>query len=182
MFQYFDKEIINGKEVVDIWKNFKIEISTNDYSIHVLSEGENLMGISYKYYNTIDNWWILYIFNNMNNINFSFIQNETILNTLNKHRNDIINYNNLSLRRKAYISENVRNFYLESYSLEEAISKTNSLLLNKDTNEINSFIDYLQSVILLDSFYNTKLKIPNIGVVKEIKNKMSEYSKLWKNK
>lgn len=181
MFQYFDKQIINGNEVVDIWKNFKIEIKSNDYSIHVLSEGENLMSISHKYYNSINNWWIIYLFNNLDNINFSLLQSDTIYNTIEKYKNDLINYSNLSTKRKAYITELIRNFYLlENYSIIESISLTNDFLKLTDDNEINRFIEYLQSLILLESFYNTKLKIPNIGLVKEIKNKLSEYSKLWK--
>lgn len=180
MFEYFDSVTINDIERVDIWKNFEISIVSTDYQIHKLTEGENLMSISNKYYNTINNWWVIYLFNNMNNINFSILYPETIQATIDKHKSDIINHSSLGSKRKAYITEVIRSYYNESYTLLESIKLTNTLLTFKSNSEIIKIADYIQSQLLIESYFNTNLKIPNISLVKEIKNKMSAFSKNWK--
>ena len=180
MFEYFDTETIDGEEVVDVWKDFSIEIDTTDYQFYQLVEGDNLMSISYKFYGNISDWWIIYVFNNLNNINFDLIQQETIQATLDKHENDINGYDDLPAKRKAYINQIVRDFYNVDNDIKTAVQLANEFLFDP-TGDMYSFLDFLKSLIITESFYNEELKIPNKSVVSEIKNEFEDFSEVWAN-
>lgn len=180
MFNYFDTEIINFKEVVDIWKKYKLTIKSEDYLIHNLTEGENLMLLSNTYYNNINDWWIIYLFNNMYDANFSLIQSNVINSTINKYIGMIYSYSTLNTKNKNIIKFHIRSFYLESYDLKTSITKTNNLLTSKSAVEIEKFKEYIQTKLIYDSFYNKPLKIPNSELVKVIKNTFQTFSKNWK--
>lgn len=180
MFQYFNTVNINNKEVVDIWKNFKIEIQSKDYTEYQLLENDNLMLISFRFYNTIDNWWILYYFNDIHDINFDLLQNDTIQETSNTFRFNILNYSKITTKQQMFVKELIRDFYRINNDLITSIKLTDELIKNKNNKEIELFINFIETKLLFDSFYNKTIRIPNINLVKEIKNKLSEFSKLWK--
>lgn len=180
MFQYFNTVNINNKEVVDIWKNFKIEIQSKDYTEYQLLENDNLMLISFRFYNTIDNWWILYYFNDIHDINFDLLQNDTIQETSKTFRFNILNYSKITTRQQMFLKELIREFYGINNDLITSIKLTEELINTKNLNEIDQFINFIETKLLFDSFYNKTIKIPNINLVKEIKNKLSDFSKLWR--
>lgn len=179
MFEYFDKENLYNTTVIDVWKQISFEIEVKDYQLYQIVEGDNLMNISYKFYNTINDWWVIYLFNGLTNINFDLLQTRVLEETVQKHKYLIENYNDLIVEDRKYIENIIRNFYLVENDLITSISKTNDFLSTLDEFEKENIIVYVQDTILIESFYNKELKIPNSNTVLDIKNKMEELSELW---
>lgn len=183
MFEYFDRENYNNYEIVDIWKKFKITIDTDNYTYHKVSEGDNLMNISFNYYNTHDDWWVIYLFNGMNNQNFDFIPSTVLRKTLEKYRYLFNNYNTLLDKEKGELKRIVRNYFISlENSKKESITLTDGFINDLHEDNIDTIIQFIESDILTNSYYNTELKIPDMSVVFEIKNKFEDLSDIWNNK
>lgn len=184
MFDYFNKITINGNTVLDIWKNIDINIDSDDYQVYKLKEGDNLMLISYNFYGNINDWWIIYLFNDMYNINFELLQPAVLEATLLKHRTDILEYNTITIKRQNYIRETLRTYYMSlENSLVDSIKLANKTL--KDDSIKNSelflseYASFLEDKILIESYYNTPLKIPNGKLMFKIKNALEDFSSIW---
>lgn len=180
MFSYFDTQTINSQTVVDVWKKFQIDVDSEDYTNHDLVDGDNLMMISYKYYNNIDDWWVIYIYNELLNSNFSLLQTSTIRSTVDKHSEDVNNYDNLSRSRKKYINASLRDYFINrGFSIKESIGEMRNFLIDVDSDTLTQYLSYIENIIISESFYNEKLKIPNSKVVFDIKNQLEELSQSW---
>lgn len=181
MFNYFDTTVFNNKKIIDIWKRYSLNIISEDFTIHKLSEGDNLMSISYKYYNTINDWWIIYLFNELYDINFSLLQSNVLINTIDDYKYKIENYSSLLKKEQLKIFYLIRNMYINiGNNIQDANNKTNTLLTSLPADEIIIASDYINLKITEDSFFNQSLKIPNTELSKEIKNTLYSFSKNWK--
>ena len=83
-FEYFNIE----SNITDVFKEFEFDsLDDNIYEYKLYSPigGENLMDISYRFYDTIDNWWVLYFYNDMKDIMFNVGSNETIYNLVDQY-------------------------------------------------------------------------------------------------
>lgn len=184
--EYFDTETIDGAEVVDIWKAIDIsefsDLETD--TLHVLNENENLMDLSFKYYDTIDDWWIIFLYNDLYDSNFNLLNSKTIETTQNKYIYDLMNYSNLTKSTKQYIRYLVREFYIaKEYSLKESISKVEEIINSGLTDEFtNDFKLYIYETMISKSYFRIQLKIPSNLVVYKIKNELETLSLVWKNK
>ena len=179
MFSYFNTIKVYNTDVKDIWKKLTFEIELEDYQLYQIIDGDNLMNISYKFYNTINDWWVIYLFNGLNNINFDLLQSKVLDETIVKHKELVYNYNTISTKDKKYIETVVREYYLVDFELKEAIQKSILFLEVLNPDDIEDFIIYVQDDILINSFYNKELKIPNTDTVMKIKNKMEDLSEFW---
>lgn len=184
MFNYFNTIEINSSSVLDIWKSIDIDIDSDNYQTYKIIEGDNLMGISYKHYGNINDWWVIYLFNNMYNINFELLQPEVLEATVLKHRTDVINYDTITTKRQNYIRETIRNYYLISNDLIDSIKLTNRLLsddsLKNDEEFLSLYSGYIEDTLIINSYYDTTLKIPNGKLLFQIKNEINSFAKVWK--
>jgi len=184
MFDYFNKTTFNDKQIIDVWKNIEINIDSNEYQVYKIKEGDNLMLLSYKYYGNINDWWIIYLFNNMYDINFELLQPSILEETILKHRTDIINYENITIKRQNYIRESIRNYYYSiGNQLTDSIKLTNKTLndnsLKNSEEFLSAYTGFIEDKIIVDSYYNNTLKIPTGPLMFKIKNKLEEFSTIW---
>jgi len=183
MFEYYNNIASSyGSTIKDLYKqvDFSDLLSSDDYIYHKIVESENLMNISYKYYKTIDNWWIIAMFNNINDINFFNPNNNTIDTTINDYLSKLINYYSLPEKEKAIIKALIRDYYLSlGNNTKESIINTNNSLLNITNIFVSSFKEYLLKQILNESFYIKELKIPIDTLANKIKNRYDTYSVTW---
>ena len=183
MFKYFDIEMINNTEVVDIFKTIKLDITTNDYTYHILTENENLMSISYKKYDTIDDWWIIYLFNKMNDVNFDIVNDNTIETSLDYYINNVWNYNVILAKEKQTTNHLIRSYYKSlDYSTIDSIKMANAILKNINNDFIFELRLFIKDTLINESYFNKQIKLPTQRVVFDIKNKMEALSEVWKNK
>lgn len=183
MFEYFDIENIDNINIVDIWKEYDIsEFITDDYTIYIPSEYENLQLISYNFYDTIDDWWVIYLFNELYDVNFHMYNDDILQSTLDNHSYYIENYDTISIKYKNYIKEQLRNYFMESYTIKEAIVLTEEFLNNQNQDDIDTFLIYIQDKIVADSILRKGIKIPNTLTAYKIKNYFESLSVKWNNK
>jgi hypothetical protein len=182
IFSYYDTEIWNNTEIVDIFKNLELDITTEDYNYHAPTENENLMLISFKYYDTIDNWWIIYLFNYLFDVNFSIINSNTINTTSDYYTNILDNFNNSTEDLKGKLIEIVRNYYLfEGDDLKTSIIKTNNSIKDNNNTFQNNISLYIKNELIKESYLTVKLKIPSNEIVFDIKNKLEVLTVYWKD-
>jgi hypothetical protein len=185
MFEYFDIENIDNINIVDVWKIFDISefIEKDNYIYHELNHKENLMDLSYKYYDTIDDWWVIFLFNNFIDINFSILQDKTIKNTQDTYLFNLNNYDNIEKTEKDKTKYLVRQYYLIDNNLEDSIRKTNEVLnnplLRNDEDFQESIKQFIFDKLISDSTYQKQIKIPNQLTVYKIKNKFERLSNIW---
>lgn len=188
MFKYFDTELVNNQSVVDVWKNIdfsKIKAST-DYNFHTLNAQENLMDLAFKYYGTINDWWCIYIFNDLYDINFCILQEATITNTQNEYSYNVQNYTSITKIKQQYIEYILREYYLVENDFEEAIRLTADRLSTaekrNDVDFIDSFRVYIYDYLINQSSYRVQIKIPSQMVVYSMKTLLDKYEVQWKSK
>ena len=182
MFKYFDTEIVNNKEIVDVFKKIDLGITTDKYTYHDLSENENLMDISFKYYANINDWWCIYLFNNMYDVNFDIISDLTIESSIEYYIYNLNNYALLPDKEKQITNQLVRTYYASiDYDIIDSIKMANESLKNVDGEFIYEMTVFIKDTLINNSYFSKKLKIPKLSVVLDIKNKLEELSVLWKS-
>jgi len=188
MFSYYDTEIINNKEVIDIWKKVDLSkfLNSNDFIFHSLNEQENLMTLSYKYYGTINDWWAIFLFNKLYDVNFCILLNDTIKNTQDSYVYDVMFYDSITRKRQQYIEYLIREFYSKSNTIEQSILLTvdrlSTNLKRRDDEFIDEFKLYIFNELINSSTYRIQIKIPSNQVVYDIKTELEKYSITWKTK
>lgn len=188
MFSYYDTEIIDNQIVIDVWKNLELDdlLASEDYIFHTLNENENIMDISWKYYNNTTDWWIIYLFNKLYDVNFDILQNPTIGNTQNYYVYNLQNYLDIEPEKQKYLQYVIRRYYMETETLENAVIQTAARLATKasrnDPEFIDSFKVYIYDYLVNRSTYKIQLKVPNSQLVYNIKNRFEQLSVVWKNK
>lgn len=186
-FDYFDTQTINNTEVVDIWKQIDLskELDTTDYIFHTLNEQENLMDLSFMYYGTINDWWCIYLFNKLYDVNFCILMTSTIKNTQARYVYDVQHYLDITKTRKQYIEYLIRQFYLKENTLENAIELTNQRLSSveqrNDADFLEPFKIFIYEELINSSTYRIQIKIPSSSIVYSIKNALEKYNLIWKN-
>lgn len=183
--EYYSTKIIDNITVVDIWETFDINQFIGEYNFqyHSLNQHENLMDLSFIYYDTIDDWWIIFLFNQLWDINFCILQDKTIKNTKDKYIFNLQNYDNLEIKEQNITKYLIQQFYLQNNSLKESISFSSTAIT---TNLIatQSFQDsikqYIFNKLIEDSAFKKELKIPNQLTAYKIKNEFERLSIIWK--
>ncbi len=179
IFEYFDVETINNKQVIDVWKRFTLSVNTTNFEYHDLNENENLMLISNRYYNTIENWWVIYLFNELYDYNFSIINNVSIDRTVSGIFSNLSNIDTIVEAERFRVIDLIRTFYLRDFNLLESITRTNTILEQPTSEFLREFEEFLRETILEESMFVKKLKIPGSDVVFDIKNRFEEFAVVW---
>ena len=183
MFEYFNTVVYNERNIVDVYKTFDLGIDTEDYTYYTPTIGEDLMIISYNNYDTIDNWWVIFLFNDMYDTLFDIINDNTISSTNDYYINLIENYNSLETSNKKIVIELIRDYYLNlDYTLKEAVKATDVVV--QDISNISDTLleyisQYIKDTIVSDSILASKIKIPSSDVVYDIKNAFETLSVEW---
>ena len=172
-FNYFPLE----NDILNVYKSIDLSELTisEDYTLYTPNEGDNLMLISYKYYDTIEDWWIIFLFNNLYDINFTFLTHETIIRTSEYYLNLINSYISLSDKDKAFIKNIVFEFYRTFMTIEESIILTNQNLNSPTTTFLNLFNDYIEKEVI----NGVTIKIPSTTLLLSIKNYLEQKSNEW---
>jgi len=184
--EYFSNLITDNSTVVDIWKTFDIDsfIKDDNFIFHTLNPHENLMDLSFKYYDSIDDWWVIFLFNKFWDVNFCILQDDTIKNTQDKYLFNLQNYNVLDKKEKNITKYMIRQFYLQNNNLEDAVKLTDTSITSNlilDINFQNDIKQYIFNFLLSESTYQKQIKIPNQITVYKIKNEFERLSIKWKN-
>ena len=188
MFTYYDVELIDNQPVIDVWKNLELDdlLVSEDYQFHILNENENIMDISFRYYNNTTDWWVIYLFNRMYDCNFDILQNPTISNTQDYYVYNLKNYLSIEKSEQKYLQYVLRRFYMQNETLEDAIRHTNERLATDASRNDPEFIDtfkvYIYDYLVNRSTYKIQLKVPNSNLVYKIKNRLEQLSVIWLNK
>ena len=178
MFEYFSTAPDGSLNVYKIIDISDIQLTEN-YTYHDVVEGENLMSISYLHYNTKDNWWIIFLFNNVYDANFFNINDVVISDSTDYYLNSLVTYNLLSSSDKADVKFNITNYFKSFNNLKDSIILANQAIANP-TLYLSGYKDYIVNLIINNSVFIKKLKIPNSDIVYAIKNRMDTYSISWK--
>lgn len=167
--------------------NFSDDLmQSDDYEIHEVSDTENLMTISYQYYDTVDDWWVLFKFNKLENYFFSII-NETVINdTVVYYKNLIYDWSTITDDEKIKIKSLVRDYYYEkSRNIKDAIVKANDRLSTEAKREddvfITDFTGFIYDDVITRSTFTTFIKVPSIQLVYKFKNELNNLSVSWAN-
>ncbi len=179
IFEYFDTQTINNQEVIDVWKTYTLNIETTNFQYHDIVEMDTLMSISFRYYDTIDNWWVIYLFNELKDINFAITTDNTINRTVQGILSDLNNINTISNRARLKVRELVREFYLTTNTIQESIVLANDNIALLEPVFLYDFESYLRNTIIEASPTVEKLKIPASVVVFDIKNEFERLAVIW---
>lgn len=186
MFNYFNEITANDRLILDIFRAYEFDITTEDYFYHELVEGDNLMSISHKHYDTIDDWWCIYIFNDMFDFNFDIVNSSTIETSVTFHMNQLESYDSLLDINQKKVSSKLRTFYMsKGNDIKGAIILANELISNVSTNltlELRDEIkNYIFEELINSSNFVSKIKIPSSNVVYKMKTKLEELRVLSNN-
>jgi hypothetical protein len=181
-FNYFPIE----SEVLNVYKTIDFgDIPESDqYNIHTPDGSESLMNIAYKYYGTIDDWWILYYFNKFNDPTFAVIPSTVVESTISYYVNLYKNYNISSIKDKMIIRECVIQFYIyKGKTYTDAISLANTNLSNpsnaSDPIMISDLKDFLFIYVMEETTYSDPIKIPTLQVAFRMKSVMNSNQISW---
>lgn len=179
MFKYFD---LTSSGFLDVWK--KIDISdikeTDDFVFHDMTNDDNLMRISNQYYKTINDWWVLFLFNGVYDVNFFIPTDNTIQTTANTAISNLENYSDLISSEKVKVKANVYGYFRTFNDTVESISLTMSNINSQTEDFKNNYKEYIIQTLTNESFFSEKIKIPNSNVVYQIKNRLDKLSVEWK--
>lgn len=183
IYDYFHIE----DEVLNIYKNISWGqlLDSELYTLHTPSQYDNLMGLSYKYYQTVNDWWIIYYFNKMTDQTFGILSTSTINATIEYYINLMKTYDELSVKDKLLIKECIVNFYIhqgDTYevAIQKATANLGNLTYRTDPVMISDLKDYLFMHIMSDTTYSDPIKIPQLQVVYRMKSIMNQYEIDWK--
>lgn len=185
----FKKYPLTTYGFLDVFKTMSFQddiFQSEDYTVYEINENDNLMSISYQYYETVEDWWIIFIFNKLDNYLFA-IPNEKIINdTVLFYTNMLIDYETASQHDKYLIKVAIRNFFKTTYDTKTAIRKASEHLEDEESRNDEIFLidfsEFIYNDIVMKSTYTTKLKIPSLGLVYKIKNYLKSLSIDWKNR
>jgi hypothetical protein len=142
------------------------------------------MSISYKFYKTIDNWWVIYYFNVLSDVTFAVISDDIIEDNI----NDIINMiKTIPTKQERGVSKEllISYFYNNTLNFKESVAQANDFLAgNRSDPTAEEFYallkQYLNNYFIINQTYLTELKIPSITMIYQMKNRMNQYSDRWK--
>ena len=185
MFQYFSKLEFDNNEMINVFKTVDVSqfVVVGNYDIYQPLENDNLMNISHLFYDNTEDWWVLYLYNKLYDVNFDLINNEVLEFTLENNEANIIDYDNLSEQTKANTNSMVRDYYLLTNDEVTSIGLANTVLNDEVARQQAAFLldirVYLEERFLSESKINDKLKIPNTETVLDIKNYLEALSVIW---
>lgn len=181
-FNYFPIE----NEILNIYKelDFGTLPDSDLYILHVPTGSENLMSLSYRYYNTIDDWWIIYFFNKLQDPTFAILPQTVVDSTIKYYVDLYKNYEILDVRSKNKIKECLISYFMYlGNTYTEAIVNTNENLNNvinrSDPVTIAELKDFLNMYIMSETIYSDAIKIPNMQVVFRMRSVMNQKEISW---
>lgn len=181
-FNYFpiENDILNTFKTID-WGNL---LESDLYSLYTPSQYDNLMSISFKYYQNIDDWWIIYFFNKMTDNTFAILPISTVNGTIEYYISLMKNYADLDAKEKLKIKECIINFFIyqgQDYrtAIKSAIENLNNILYRTDPITVSEVKDFLFMHIMTDTTYSDPIKIPSLQVVYRMKAIMNQLEIDW---
>ena len=181
-FNYFPIE----NEILNIYKSIDFgDIPESDqYNIHTPDGSESLMNIAYKYYGTIDDWWILYYFNKFTDQSFAIIPSTVVESTITYYVNMYKNYDILSTKEQMTIRECIIQYYInKGNTYVDAIVLANENVSNStnisDPIMISDLKDFLFIYIMEETTYSDPIKVPTLQVAFRMKAIMNSNQISW---
>jgi hypothetical protein len=158
-------------------------LKSPDYTLYKPLETDNLMTISFKHYRNVDDWWVIYFFNNISDVTFSIINNNVINDTIDYYIGLVQDYDNISERLQNSIFEIVLQFFLSTNDFEEAVALTNNQLSTEENrNNVNFINDFKMSIleyVIEKTGVGDSIKIPDLSLVFKMKTIMNNKSIVW---
>ena len=184
IFSYFNYD--SSAKILDVFKtiDFSTVINSDDYTLYTPIDTDNLMSISYKFYNRVDDWWIIYFFNKMVDISFSIYTN-TSVNLIIKYYSDLLlTYDSNTLQQNNELKETIILYYLEEnndvkLAIQKALTLLNDPISRTDTVFLSNYKDFIHTYIITNTTVMNPIKIPNTTLVFKIKNALKSQSVAW---
>jgi len=178
----FFKHFSTYNELYNVYKEIEFEnLDLEGCTMYNVMADDNLMNISYRSYNTVDNWWIIYFFNKMHNI-LDFPNDDMIFSKIDDVESDLYIYSTLTDSEK----NNVYNFVLDykkatmnTNDISEIVEAVNIMIESPDFEDVVQFKDYLYDMYIYENNHYKYLKIPSIENVRKMKQQMNKYNTLW---
>jgi hypothetical protein len=186
---FFRAYYTNSGNIVDVFKtvDFTSVLESDQYQLYTPVDSDNLMSIAYKFYQNIDDAWVLYFFNQMQDSTFAIIPNSMIDLSVNSYIDMIINYDSISSKNKLLIQELIREYYIVDYGydISKAVIATN-LVLSSYINRVSlGFIEPIKGLLyeqlMLKEKVSQPIKVPTLSIVFQMKSIMNKYSIAWKS-
>ena len=182
-FDYFPE----SNNVVNVFKNidFGDILDSTNYVNYIPSPDENLMGIAYDHYKTIDDWWVLYYFNGLQDSLFAITTSNVLEETVSIYWNYVVEYNTTTVQMDRFVVEEImREYYMNlGYDYKTAISmaiiKLADVLTATDVAFEIEFKKFITEYIVKTTTLSIPLKIPNAPVVYAMKTIMNNYRASW---
>lgn len=178
----FFKNFTSYNELYNVYKEIDFDnLNADECTIYNVMADDNLMNISYKSYNTVENWWVIYFFNKMHNI-LEFHNDDMIFSRIDDIENDLYNYVSLTDSEK----NNVFNFVLDykkattvTNDMSLIIDAVNIMIETPDFEDVIQFKDYLYDMYIYENNHYKYLKIPSVENVRKMKQQMNKYNTIW---
>lgn len=181
-FDYFSE----FENILDVFKHIEFGdiLESTDYTNHNPKPGENLMKIAYNYYRSVDDWWVIYEFNQLHDLFFSILTEDVLSHTVDAYWNRILNYGTLSEYEKNLIEEFLRFYYIDQgytflQSVSMSVGKLNDANTPSDYIFESSFKNFVVDYMVRTTTLSIPLKIPSSTVLLGMKAKMNNYKVSW---
>lgn len=178
-FKYFDEY----NNLYNVYKTIEFnDLDADGCTIYNVLADDNLMNISFRSYNTVENWWVIYFFNKMHNI-LDLPNDDMIFSKIDAIENDLYNYPTLTDSEQ----NDVFNFVLDykkatltsNKDISEIIAEVNLMIDSPNFEDVVLFKDYLYDMYIYENNHYKYLKIPSVENVRKMKQQMNKYNTLW---
>lgn len=177
-FKYFS----SYNDLYNVYKNIEFtDLDVEGCTIYNVLADDNLMNISFRNYNTVDNWWVIYFFNKLDNI-IDFPNDDMIFSKIDDIENDLYVYQTLTESEKNTVYGLVLDYKkanMTTKDISEIIEQVNLMIETPDFEDVVQFKDYLYDMYIFENNHYKYLKIPSIENVRKMKQQMNKYNTLW---
>jgi len=185
--KFFDYFVETPTGFIDVFKSIDISdiLDSTDYKVYTPTDLDNLMSISYKFYDTTDDWWVICLFNQIQDVLFAIVPTKIIRDQVDGIIEDVKNFPTITdEQRKLEIQEIIRyHFIISGYSIFDAAQKTNDVLATEENRYDAVFLlELSQSIfnhLVMENIETNPIKVPGPSVVTRIKQRMNNYHSIW---
>lgn len=178
-FKYFTsyEDLYNVYKTVDF-----TDLDADGCTIYNVLADDNLMNISFRNYNTVENWWVIYFFNKMHNV-LDFPNDDMIFSKIDDIENNLYNYDTLTDSEKNDVFNFVFDYKKATITTTKdtsvIIAEANLMIASPNFEDVVQFKDYLYEMYIYENNHYKYLKIPSIENVRKMKQQMNKYNTLW---